>query len=120
MTEKPVVLVVEDDEAVMGVIVKVLEHFGYTVLRAFSVFAALDILSGADTDLDFVILDFHVGNHTSEVLLPELRSRGIRFALFSANWALEDDSGLLGVSIWRKPDEIMNLSRLITEARAAD
>ena len=79
------VLVVDDDQALRMLCRVNLELEGHRVLEAASLAEARELL--ADSDIDVVLLDVHVGRDDGRQLLEEIKggASGPRVALFSGS-----------------------------------
>jgi two-component system sensor histidine kinase/response regulator len=70
--ERPLILVIEDEEAINENICEILKHFGYRVLSAHDGYKGLDIIR--DQRPDLVLCDIMMPNMDGVGLLRELRS----------------------------------------------
>jgi two-component system sensor histidine kinase/response regulator len=70
--ERPLILVIEDEEAINENICEILKHFGYRVLSAYDGYKGLDIIRAQRPDL--VLCDIMMPNLDGVGLLRELRS----------------------------------------------
>jgi putative two-component system response regulator len=66
-------LVVDDDPQIRGMLVRLLDRFGGTVVEAATAEAGLEALRGSPPDL--VLLDIHLPDHKGHVVLGEIRAR---------------------------------------------
>lgn len=105
---RPVILVVEDDPAVLDVLTEALGDQGYEVRRATDGMAALAELQRDAPDL--VLTDVHMPGLTGGQLVRRLRDRGVPAILLSAdtNWSREP-----GVAFLSKPFDLDHLLTVV-------
>ena len=118
-----VVLIVDDDPAVLEVAAKVLERIGYEVLQATEGAQALELLRSHTGRLDLVLTDVvmpGMGGHELGERIAQERP-GTRFLYMSAY--TEDEAMLYGVRVagmnfLRKPFSLRALADAVRQALA--
>lgn len=68
------ILVVDDEDVVRNVYVRLLEHSGYEVFAAASVQEALGIFE-SEPELDVILTDYHLGTATADNLIAAVRKQ---------------------------------------------
>lgn len=112
------VLVVDDDQDVRGVLAETLETFGHRVLEAEDGHAGLAALERADPDL--ILLDFAMPGLNGAEVAREVRAKRPELPIvfvsgYSNTAAIEDVMGA-GARILRKPFHIADLELVVSEA----
>ena len=108
---RPLILVVEDDEQVLGVFARVVEHGGYECVQAATGNAALERLKGRTPDA--VILDYLLPGMSSAEIVAKLRLRSplVPIIVVTATTATDEElTRLAPFAILRKPfsgDELL-------------
>lgn len=113
------VLVVEDDEQILRLMVRLLERAGHRVLSARDLPSALAHFDGAGGGIDLALLDVNLdpsGGAAELLPLLELRAPGLEVVLMSGDAlpeALEQTLAARGGSFLRKPFAPTALLRLL-------
>ena len=68
------VLVVDDEERVLGVAVRMLEAYGFAAAGVATGTAALEALTSAELPFDAIVLDYGLPDFTAQVLIARLRT----------------------------------------------
>jgi PAS domain S-box-containing protein len=115
-----VILLVEDDDHIRGIMRSVLEEFGYTVLPAASGEEALRVFRADPDRVALAMLDAVMPGLSGREVLAEIRKlRPVAYALFSSGYTTDllQDKGLLepGVPFVSKPVSPRDLLRKIRE-----
>ena len=113
------ILVVEDNEELVGVYVEVLECLGYRVLAARSGDDALALGEREASDIALVLTDLTIPGTTGTEIYRALRALGVRAPaiVFSGYPAPADASAQEGVVAWlEKPLEVEELLAAIERA----
>lgn len=109
------IVVLEDDEIIRDLIVRILERHGYTVLPFIDARPALD---GVDFDaVDLVITDLSMRT-PGDVAVQELRARGIVIPVIVVSGHVPEDTAQYLVSlgihtILRKPFKLLELLNIV-------
>lgn len=120
-SERPAVLVVEDDDS-MRLLCRVnLELEGYRVLEADRVAAARDLLDAER--IDCVLLDVHVGgDHGYDLIRPAREERGIPVVLLTGTAQVGPEERARVDAVLPKPfklEELMSTVRELAQSQAA-
>ena len=112
-SNKPCVLLAEDEMMVAMMLEDRLEHFGYRVLKAARLARCLELAESAQIDL--AILDINLAGEVSFPVAAVLRRRGIPF-VFSSGYG---DDGLpedwRGEKVLQKPYDTKQLVAVLTD-----
>jgi two-component system NtrC family response regulator len=121
MSAQRSVLVVDDDEQLLRLMVRLLERAGHRVRMAASIDEALAFLRSSDAEIDLALLDVNMapGGGAAE-LLPLLRASapGVEVLLMSGDAlpeSLERDLSFRGGRFLRKPFAPRELLRMLAE-----
>lgn len=123
-SDRPLVVLAEDDELVRRPLRRTLEHVGFDVLEAADGERALRLVMEHLPRVRLVVTDHRMPRMTGAELVRELRRRapGVPVVLVSGHGA-EDVAAEVGADAWlRKPFQLVDLARtarLLLEARAA-
>jgi CheY-like chemotaxis protein len=119
------VLVVEDNEALRGLVVMVLEQKGYSVLTASNGLEGLMVYSSYRARLDLVLTDIDMPQMNGMQLAERIRAQDPdRKIIFMSGRAPEHPGGLAGCKVLSKPFQPAQLIATVecvlqTQAEAA-
>lgn len=97
MEKKDIVLIADDDEAVLSTLVKTVKAGGFDCRAVKSGFEALDAL--AETAFDLVLMDINMKGLDGFDTIRELRARGYRMPVIIVSGRKEDVDTLYGLDI---------------------
>ena len=114
------VLIVEDEEVLRLLAVRMLEELGYKVLEAANGFEALKLLGARGCPVDLIVTDMIMPEMSGRELIERVRSRGIASLVLFMSGYTEDDLLIEGLSgtetaFLQKPFTSERLTRKVRE-----
>jgi DNA-binding NtrC family response regulator len=118
------ILVVEDETLIRWSIAETLGQEGHTVIEAGNAASAVEVMKGADEDIDVVLLDYRLPDSNDLGLLANVRRLQPRSAvvMMTAYGTPEVTAGALALGAYRvvgKPFDMHALESLVLEAHEA-